>query len=92
MLKRSQTEAVGSPSPYDAAALPVADSSTHVQATAQSPRPRLQALKDELFELESDRIAGRVTAAEYAEQKAALDVVLRRALSRIEPGSTASNS
>jgi hypothetical protein len=51
----------------------------------------LQALKDELFELETDRITGRITAEEYAEHKAAFDLVLRRALSRIEAGSTASN-
>ncbi|HEY5057369.1 MAG TPA: carboxypeptidase regulatory-like domain-containing protein [Acidobacteriaceae bacterium] len=44
----------------------------------------LQTLKDELFDLESDRAAGRITPEEYAEQKAAFDVVLRRALSRIE--------
>jgi len=48
-------------------------------------------LKDELFELEADRITGRITPAEYAEHKAAFDVVLRRALSRIEAGTTASN-
>lgn len=51
----------------------------------------LQALKDELFELEADRITGRITASEYAEHKAAYDVVLRRALNRIEAGTTASN-
>jgi hypothetical protein len=52
----------------------------------------LAALKDELFELESDRIQGKLTAAQYAEHKAAFDVVLRRALSRIEPVPPASNS
>jgi hypothetical protein len=44
----------------------------------------LQALKDELFALETDRLAGRLTEAQYAEQKAALEVVLRRALGRVE--------
>jgi hypothetical protein len=42
----------------------------------------LDALKEELFALESDKIAGKVTAAEYAELKAALDTVLKRALKR----------
>ncbi|HEV2645698.1 MAG TPA: carboxypeptidase regulatory-like domain-containing protein [Acidobacteriaceae bacterium] len=42
----------------------------------------LEALKEELFELEKDHAAGRVTAAEYANQKAALDLILRRALTR----------
>jgi 5-hydroxyisourate hydrolase-like protein (transthyretin family) len=44
----------------------------------------LQTLKDELFDLETDRLAGRLTAQQYAEQKAAFDVVLRRALARNE--------
>lgn len=42
----------------------------------------LAALKDELFALETDRLQGKVSDAAYAEQKAALEVVLRRALSR----------
>jgi 5-hydroxyisourate hydrolase-like protein (transthyretin family) len=42
----------------------------------------LQALKDELLELETDRLTGRLSEAQYAEQKAAFDVVLRRALNR----------
>lgn len=42
----------------------------------------LNALKEELFTLESDRLSGTITAAEYAEQKAALETVLKRALSR----------
>lgn len=44
----------------------------------------LQTLKDELFELETDRLAGRIAPEQYAEQKAAFDVVLRRALGRTE--------
>jgi hypothetical protein len=42
----------------------------------------LNALKEELFALESDKIGGKITAAEYAELKAALDTVLKRALKR----------
>jgi len=42
----------------------------------------LNALKDELFALESEKIAGTLTADEYAEHKAALETVLRRALKR----------
>ena len=37
-------------------------------------------LKEELFKLESDKLSGVVTAEEYAENKAALEVVLKRAL------------
>jgi len=54
-------------------------------ATVPAPRnPLLQTLKDELFELETDRLAGKLTPEQYAEHKAAFDVVLRRALSRVE--------
>lgn len=42
----------------------------------------LDALKEELFRLESDRISGRIAPAEYAETKNALDIVLARAISR----------
>jgi len=50
----------------------------------------LHALKDEIFALETDRLEGRLSDAQYAEQKAAFDVVLRRALSRKESTSDAS--
>jgi hypothetical protein len=42
----------------------------------------MAALKEELFALETDRLQGKVSDAEYGEQKAALEVVLRRALNR----------
>ncbi len=54
-------------------------------ATAPAAGSLLSALKEELFELEADRLAGKLSEAEYAQHKAAFDVVLRRALNRIEP-------
>jgi hypothetical protein len=42
----------------------------------------LSVLKDELFALESEKIAGTLPLAEYTELKAALETVLRRALKR----------
>ena len=42
----------------------------------------LEALKEELFTIESERIAGTLTAEQYAEVKAGIEVVLRRALNR----------
>jgi len=42
----------------------------------------LNALKEELFALESERIAGTLPQDEYAEQKAALETVLKRALKK----------
>jgi hypothetical protein len=52
------------------------------QAAPPAPGGLLPALKDELFQLESDRLAGKITEAEYAEQKAALEIVLKRALTK----------
>ena len=49
---------------------------------AGSNEALLNARKEEIFALESDKIAGTITAAEYAELKAALDTVLKRALKR----------
>ena len=42
----------------------------------------LSALKEELFSLESDKLTGAVSPAEYAETKAALETVLKRALKK----------
>jgi glutamine amidotransferase PdxT len=44
--------------------------------------PLLNALKEELFALESEKIAGTLVRSEYAEQKAALETVLKRALKK----------
>jgi hypothetical protein len=49
---------------------------------AVGPGSLLAAMKEELFALETDRLQGRLSESEYVEQKAALEVVLRRALLR----------
>jgi hypothetical protein len=51
----------------------------------------LAAMKDELFALETDKLQGRLTESEYVEQKAALEIVLRRALMRGERVADASD-
>jgi hypothetical protein len=58
---------------------------------ATGPDSLLAAMKDELFALETDRLQGRLSENEYVEQKAALEVVLRRALLRGERAADASN-
>jgi hypothetical protein len=50
------------------------------------PNALLTTLKDELFAVETDRLQGKLGEAEYAEQKAALETVLRRALARNQQG------
>ncbi len=42
----------------------------------------LQVLKDELFAVETERLEGRLSEAQYAEARTALEVVMRRALAR----------
>jgi hypothetical protein len=55
------------------------------------PDSLLAAMKEELFALETDKLQGRLTESEYVEQKAALEVVLRRALVRGDRAADASN-
>jgi hypothetical protein len=42
----------------------------------------LDALKDELFQLERDRLDGRVTQEDYVNLKAGLDAMIRRQLKK----------
>jgi carboxypeptidase family protein len=56
---------------------------SHASATpAAKNAALLNALKEELFALESEKLSGTITPAEYAEAKPALEVVLKRALKR----------
>jgi len=61
-------------------ALPAGDAAAR---SAVAPTGVLAALKEELFALETDRLQGTVSEADYAEQKAALEVLMRRALTRV---------
>jgi hypothetical protein len=47
----------------------------------------LQALKDELFQLEMDQQQGRITPEEYAKSKAALGETMQRATARAKGAS-----
>ncbi|HZR29468.1 MAG TPA: carboxypeptidase regulatory-like domain-containing protein [Terriglobales bacterium] len=44
----------------------------------------LEALKEELFQLESDRLQQKISGEEYAKAKAALDTTLARAMQRVK--------
>ncbi len=68
--------------PADAgAAMPTASTPKLMSAPA-SPNLLLEALKEELFQLEVERQQGRISDAEYATAKAALDKTLQRAIAR----------
>ncbi|MGC1782015.1 MAG: carboxypeptidase regulatory-like domain-containing protein [Acidobacteriaceae bacterium] len=64
--------------PVDGPLLPIGATA----ASAHNPAPLLATLKDELFALETERLEGRLLPEEYERQKAALEVVLKRALDR----------
>ncbi|MGD0214938.1 MAG: hypothetical protein ABSB87_17060, partial [Terriglobales bacterium] len=51
-------------------------------APASKPSMLLEALKEELFQLEVERKQGKITPADYEKAKAALDQTLERALKR----------
>jgi hypothetical protein len=73
------TVAYSAPAPH----VPTAGSAFAPQATPASRNAALlNALKEELFELESEKIAGTLEPHEYDVNKAALETVLRRALKR----------
>jgi hypothetical protein len=64
------------------AAASVASAPLPVAAPAGNRGDLMAALKEELFALETERLEGKLSEEEYAEHKAALETVLRRALSR----------
>lgn len=74
----------------DAASVAYSPASTNSAAGAHAPQAApaarnaalLNALKEELFALESEKIAGTLAPHEYDVTKAALETVLRRALKR----------
>jgi hypothetical protein len=49
----------------------------------------LDVLKEELFALETDRLQEHITEADYLQQKAAIELILRRVLQRGEPAGDA---
>jgi hypothetical protein len=80
----ARTAAAGTAaSPVAAAAMPArVESSLPVAAVTPAGRKDLllHVLKDELFALETDRLQGHIDEADYGQQKAAIELLLRRAL------------
>jgi hypothetical protein len=80
-LLRKPAEAVGVPAAGGiATGLPVSPAAP--VTTAGKNAALLNALKEELFALESEKLSGTIGADEYQTQKAALETVLKRALKR----------
>ena len=70
------------PTPAQASAVTSASAAAYqpVATSASRSASLLNALKEELFALESEKISGTITPEEYAQVKAALEIVLKRAL------------
>lgn len=80
LLRKPAGPVVSIPSVGGAVAVPAVY--TPPAATGAKNSALLNALKEELFALESEKIAGTLAPSEYAEQKAALETVLKRALKK----------
>ncbi|HUA92200.1 MAG TPA: carboxypeptidase regulatory-like domain-containing protein [Terracidiphilus sp.] len=87
LLRRPPAALAGVPAqaplpPQSATAFAAQPVASTPPTTAAKNGALLSVLKEELFAVESEKIAGTLSAADYAEQKAALEVVLKRALKR----------
>jgi hypothetical protein len=77
LLRKPAVAPVVAAAPVAAVPLPV------VATTAAGHRELLLgALKEELFALETDHLQGKISEDEYVQQKAAVELILRRALQR----------
>jgi ABC-type nickel/cobalt efflux system permease component RcnA len=62
-----------------------AASKAKTQAQAQAAKPQgdmLDVLKDELFQLETDRVSGKISQEEYEKSKAGLNTLFRRQMKK----------
>jgi hypothetical protein len=84
IASRSRTATVPDYADAELADLP----RTPAPARGDSSNMLLQALKDELFQLEVEHKQGGISQAEYEKAKAALDQTLERALKRASVKST----
>jgi hypothetical protein len=74
----------GSPKPKSsqASSQRVQDQPTNAQPATPELGDMLEVLKDELFQLETDRVNGKVSEEEYAKTKEGLDTLLRRQMNK----------
>ena len=91
MLKNGPAQAVAASGAGGFAGGPLVTGPVGAGLANTGPDSLLAAMKEELFALETDKLQGRLSESEYLEQKAALEVVLRRALLRGERAADASN-
>ena len=89
--RATTTEGISVPVPQEEARRSEQPRSAAVEApvapTPKSSNALLEAMKDELFQLEIERQQGQISAEEYEKQKSALDQTLKRALARVAKNS-----
>jgi hypothetical protein len=82
------------PAAGSATPIPGPNAMEPVPRVAQTPQTHsaqlLQALKEEMFALETDHLQQRISDEDYVAQKAALELILRRALQRSNATANAS--
>ena len=75
--------------PVSGSEVAVESGSGQRHGTQPSGDSTLSVLKEELFALETERLQGKISEADYAEHKTALEQVLRRVLNRNDRAATA---
>ncbi len=68
--------------PFKASKSSIKASASQSQSAAPEPEDMLGVLKEELFQLETDRLNGKISEEEYIKTKAGLDTLLRRQMTR----------
>jgi len=63
-------------------AKPTGKARAQAQSAKSEPADMLEVLKDELFQLETDRLNGKISQQEYEKTKAGLDTLFRRQMKR----------
>ena len=81
LWRRSTTAKVGS-SPKNAKPAAKARAQAQGQPAKSEPADMLEVLKDELFQLETDKLNGKISQEEYEKTKAGLDTLFRRQMKR----------
>lgn len=82
LLLRKPAGAPAANSPAASPAIPAPVYPSNAISAGGKSAALLNALKEELFALESEKLSGVISPEEYAEQKTALETVLKRALNR----------
>jgi hypothetical protein len=85
MWRKSAAARAAAQNPKAARAASKARVPARAQAQPQPAKPQgdmLDVLKDELFQLETDRVSGKISQEEYEKSKAGLDTLFRRQMKR----------